>query len=116
MTVDPHPDSYLPLKPRLFLMLLVLVQGQRHGYALKEELLARTNGRLNLGPGTLYRTIRSMLQDGLIEESEERPAPDDDDERRRYYHITGLGRAVVAAEAARLSQLVDVARAERLIS
>lgn len=116
MDESPAAEVFLPLKPRVFLMLLVLVQeGQSHGYALKEELVRRTDGRLNLGPGTLYRTIRSMLQDGLIVESDERPEPDEDDERRRYYRITKLGRAVVAAEAAHLRDLVDVARAERLI-
>ncbi len=110
-----EPESFLPLKPRVFLMLLSLVQGQSHGYALKEELLRRTGGRLNLGPGTLYRTIQSMLRDGLTEESDERPAPEADDERRRYYRVTPLGRRVVAAEAERLQELIQVARDERLI-
>ena len=87
-------ESFLPLKPRVFLMLLSLVQGQSHGYALKEELLRRTDGRLNLGPGTLYRTIQSLLKEGLTEESHERPAPESDDERRRYYRITPLGQSV----------------------
>ena len=110
------PGTFLPLYPRVFLMLLVLVQeGQSHGYALKEELLRRTDGRLNLGPGTLYRTVRDLLQDGLIEEPTDRPDPESDDERRRYYRITKLGREVTAAEAARLSELVDTAKAERLI-
>ena len=110
------PGSFLPLKPRVFLMLLVLAQGQRHGYALKEELLRRTDGRLNLGPGTLYRTIHGLLEDGLIAESDERPEPQSDDERRRYYHVTDLGRRVASAEAARLSELVDLARTEGLLS
>ena len=110
------PGSFLPLKPRVFLMLLVLVQGERHGYGLKLELLKRTDGRLNLGPGTLYRTIRSMLADGLLEESKKKNGPGLDDERRRNYGITRLGRQVVAAEAERLALLVDQARAERLIT
>lgn len=113
MASDTLVESFLPLKPHVFLMLLVLVQGQRHGYALKEELLRRTDGRVNLGPGTLYRTIQALLRDGLTEESDDRPAPDD--ERRRYYRITPLGRSVVAAEARRLQTLVDVARDEHLI-
>ena len=112
---DPDPAEFLPLKPRVFLMLLSLVQGQRHGYALKEELLRRTDGRLNLGPGTLYRTIQALVREGLTEESHERPAPETDDERRRYYRITPFGRRVVAAEAQRLQELVEVARGERLI-
>ena len=114
-TKTPPAESFLPLKPRIFLMLLALVQEQRHGYALKEELLEQTDGRLNLGPGTLYRTLHSMLRDGLVEESEERPDPSEDDERRRYYSITELGREVAAAEAERLSLLLETARAERLI-
>jgi DNA-binding PadR family transcriptional regulator len=114
--LDRLPGSFLPLKPRVFLMLMVLVQGQRHGYALKEELQRRTGGRVNLGPGTLYRTLHSMLGDGLIEESEQRPEPASDDERRRYYTITALGRKVVAAEAERLGELVELARTEGLIS
>ncbi len=113
MESDNQVESFLPLKPHVFLMLLVLVQGQRHGYALKEELLSRTDGRINLGPGTLYRTIQALLRDGLTEESEDRPEADD--ERRRYYRITPLGRGVVAAEARRLEALVKVARDERLI-
>ncbi len=114
-TRERDPGTFLPLKPRVFLMLLSLVQEQAHGYALKEEVLRRTDGRLNLGPGTLYRTIQSMLRDGLTEESDERPPPEADDERRRYYRVTSLGRRVVAAEAERLQVLVQVARDERLI-
>ncbi len=96
-------------------MLLALLKGQSHGYALKEEIATRSAGRVTLGPGTLYRTIRDLLRDGFIEEVTERPAPEDDDERRRYYRITDLGRGVVAAEAQRLEVLVEVVRGERLI-
>ncbi len=117
MASERTAESFLPLKPRIFLMLLVLVQeGPRHGYALKEEVLRRTDGRLNLGPGTLYRTIQSMSRDGLTEEVAKSPDSTVDDERRRNYRITALGRQVVAAEARRLQQLVELARAERLIS
>ncbi len=94
-------------------MLLVLAQGMRHGYALKQELQRRTDGDLDLGPGTLYRTIRTLEEAELIRESSERP--EDDDPRRRYYAITALGRDVAAAEARRLEQLVGEARAEHLI-
>jgi DNA-binding PadR family transcriptional regulator len=97
-------------------MLLVLVQGRRHGYALKEELYRRTKGALDLGPGTLYRTIRRLLEDGLIEETDDPRSPRRHDERRRYYRITELGKRVVAAEAERLAALVEVAREENLIS
>lgn len=117
MTTERTAGSFLPLKPRIFLMLLVLVQqGPRHGYALKEELSRRTDGRLNLGPGTLYRTIQSLLRDGLTQEVVKSPDSKLDDERRRNYQITALGRQVVAAEARRLEQLVELARDERLIS
>ncbi len=117
MTTKQTAESFLPLKPRIFLMLLVLVQeGPRHGYALKEEILRRTDGRLNLGPGTLYRTIQLLLRDGLTEEVAKAPDATVTDERRRNYQITALGREVVAAEARRLQQLVELARHERLIS
>ena len=117
MASERTAESFLPLKPRIFLMLLVLVQeGPRHGYALKEEVLRRTDGRLNLGPGTLYRTIQSMLRDGLTEEVVRSRDSTADDARRRTYHITALGRQVVSAEARRLQQLLEVARDERLIS
>ena len=109
------PERFLPLKPRVLLMLLALLKGQSHGYALKEEIAARSDGRVALGPGTLYRTIRDLLRDGFIEEVAERPVADQDDERRRYYRITDLGRGVVAAEAQRLEVLVEVVRGERLI-
>ena len=90
-------------------MLLALSDGERHGYALKREILQRTGGNLNLGSGALYGSINKMLEQGLIEESGERPDPHLDDERRRYYRITGLGRRVAQAEAARLRQLVRLA-------
>ena len=117
MASERTAESFLPLKPRIFLMLLILVQeGPRHGYALKEEVLRRTDGRLNLGPGTLYRTIQSMLRDGLTEEVARSRDATADDERRRTYQISALGRQVVSAEARRLQQLLEVARDERLIS
>ena len=90
-------------------MLIELVEGERHGYALKRAILQRTGGKLNLGSGALYGSINKMLEEGLIEESEERPDPHLDDERRRYYRITALGRLVVQAEAIRLRDLVRLA-------
>ena len=90
-------------------MLLALSGGERHGYALKREILRRTNGKLNLASGALYGSISRMLEQGLIEESEERPDPHLDDERRRYYRITSLGRRVAQAEAVRLHELVRLA-------
>lgn len=102
-------QSLLPLPLPVFHMLLALCEGDRHGYALKREILRRTNGKLNLGSGALYGSISRMLEQGLIEESEERPDPHLDDERRRYYRITPLGRRVAQAEAIRLQQLVRLA-------
>ena len=112
--LDDEVRRALPLKHREFLMLLALVGGRSHGYALKQEVHRRTDGRVNLGPGTLYRTLRSLEESGLIAETTERPA--DDDPRRRYYAITELGRRVAAAEARRLESLVSEARTGRLIS
>jgi DNA-binding PadR family transcriptional regulator len=90
-------------------MLLSLTEGERHGYALKREILQRTDGRINLGSGALYGAINKMLEAGLIVESDERPDPHLDDERRRYYGITPLGRRVVLAEVARLRALLQLA-------
>jgi len=93
----------------MFHMLLALTEGERHGYALKREILARTKGKLNLGSGALYGSINKLLEQGWIEESEERPDPHLDDERRRYYKITPLGEQAVRSEAARLRDLVRLA-------
>lgn len=102
-------SRFLPLPLPVFHLLLALHDGERHGYALKREILKRTDGKLNLGSGALYGSISKMLDQGLIEETEERPDFHLDDERRRYYRITPLGRAVVDAEAARLRDLVALA-------
>ncbi len=93
----------------VFHMLLALSEGERHGYALKREIRQRTGGKLNLGSCTLYGSINRMLEQGLIEESDERPDPHLDDQRRRYYRITPLGRRAAQAEAIRLRQLVQLA-------
>jgi DNA-binding PadR family transcriptional regulator len=79
------------------------------------EVTTQTEGKMRLGPGTLYGTIKRMLADGWIEESDERPDPELDDERRRYYRLTDLGQRLARAEAERLSNLVSVARAKRLV-
>jgi DNA-binding PadR family transcriptional regulator len=105
--VRDDPQAFLPLKPRVFEALVVLAQGRLHGYALKQALYDRTSGRIDLGPGTLYRTIRSLEQDGLIRELDE-PSESEaaDHDRRRPYRITELGLRVLRAEAARLATLV----------
>ena len=107
-----RPDDLLPLAPAVFHMLLCLGEGERHGYALKREIARRTGGKVTLGPGVLYGAIAKMLEQGLIEESAERPDAHLDDERRRYYRLTPFGRKVAQAEAARMRVLVDLA-AER---
>jgi DNA-binding PadR family transcriptional regulator len=93
-----------------FHILMVLADEDRHGYAVIQEVAARTDGKLKLGAGTLYRSIQRMLELGWISEITTRPAPDLDDERRRYYRITPQGRAVARAEAKRLTELVKLAR------
>jgi DNA-binding PadR family transcriptional regulator len=108
-------DRHLPLKPVAFQVLLSLAEGERHGYGITQDVASRTAARLQLEPGNLYRALRVMLDDGLIEESEKRPAPDLDDERRRYYRITALGRKVAAAEIARLEAVIADAKAKRWI-
>lgn len=91
-------------------ILLALLNGEKHGYAIMTEISEITNGHFKVGPATLYRTIRHMVQGGIVEESSERPAPDLDDERRRYYKITGTGRALVHAELNRLDALIRYGR------
>ncbi len=112
MTSD--PAALLPLPPATFHILVALVDEDRHGYAIMQDVAARTGGDLKLGAGTLYRSIQRMLEQGLIEELRERPAPEFDDERRRYYRITRFGRAVARAEAGRLAQMLRIARAKGL--
>ncbi len=107
----PDVESLLPLPLATFHILLALAGDDRHGYAIIQDVAARTNGELRLSAGTLYRSIQRMLEEGLLVEVRERPAPEDDDERRRYYRITPFGTAVARAEVLRLSALVKLARA-----
>jgi DNA-binding PadR family transcriptional regulator len=102
-----------PLTPAVFHVLLALADGERHGYAIMREVAESTGGRIKMGPGTLYGTIKRLLEAHMIEESDERPDPDLDDERRRYYRLTGLGQR--AARALRYAELAGVARRKRLI-
>jgi DNA-binding PadR family transcriptional regulator len=105
---------HLPLKPLVFQVLLALADSERHGWSLVREI-QQHGGFGRIMPGNFYRTLRSMLADGLIAESGERPDPDDD-ERRRYFAVTPLGRRVAAAEAQRLEAAVSEARAKRLLT
>ena len=105
------PDDLLPLPPATFHILLSLAGEDRHGYAIIQDVAARTGGAVKLSAGTLYRSIQRMLEQDLLVELHQRPAPADDDERRRYYRITPFGEAVARAEARRLASLVKLAKA-----
>src|SRR5438309_6676176 len=104
-------DAPLPLQQATFHILIALAEDDRHGYAIIQDIAARTGGELHLSAGTLYRSIQRMLEQGLIVETRDRPAPEDDDERRRYYRITPDGTTAAQAEARRLGPLVMMARA-----
>ncbi len=110
-----NPEGLLPLTPAVFHILLALVDGQKHGYAIMQEVEARTAGAMRLGPGTLYGSIQRMLKDGLIVEVEARAQPIHGEERRRYYRLTGFGQRVLQAEARRLEQLVHLAQSKRVL-
>ena len=111
-----EPDDQAPvLTPAMFHILLALAAGEMHGYAIMREITILSDGRMSIGPGTLYGSIKRMVAAGMIEESARRPDPEIDDERRRYYRITELGRRVVMEEAERLSSLVREARARRVL-
>jgi DNA-binding PadR family transcriptional regulator len=107
------PQSFLPLKPHWFHIMLSLAGGEQHGYGIMQEVLQRTNEQVRLWPATLYGSIKRLLEADLIEGSDERPAPELDDARRRYYRLTALGRRVLDAECDRLQELVRTIRAKR---
>jgi DNA-binding PadR family transcriptional regulator len=104
----------LPLSQAVFQILVALANQDRHGYAIMQDVAVRTDGSLKLSPGTLYGSIKRMLEEGLIVEIDDRPGPDEDDERRRYYRITRAGRDIAQAEADRLTVLLRQARAAGL--
>ena len=98
----------------MFHILVAIADGERHGYAIMQDVAGRTDGNLRLGPGSLYGSIKKMLREGLIEELDDRPDPDRDDVRRRYYRLTPHGRKAAMAEAACLAKLLRQARATGL--
>ena len=112
---SPPPESLLPLPPATFQILLSLVDGERHGYAIMQEVAERTEDTMRLGPGTLYGSLKRLLEAGLVEEGGERADPQLGDERRRYYAITKFGLSVARAEARRLDATVRAARRKKLI-
>ncbi|MFZ6003355.1 MAG: PadR family transcriptional regulator [Actinomycetota bacterium] len=105
----PDPTSFLPLPQAQFHVLVALTKGERHGYAIMQDVEASSEGTVRMGPATLYGTLKKLVDQGLAEDLARRPA-DDDDHRRRYYRLTGLGEQVCAAEADRLAGLVRIAR------
>jgi DNA-binding PadR family transcriptional regulator len=110
-----NPENLPPLTPAVFHVLLALAGGELHGYAIMQEVAEHTDGQIKMGPGTLYGTVKRLLEAQLIEESDERPDPHLDDERRRYYRLTGVGEQVVKAEAQRYAEIVEIARGKKLI-
>ena len=113
MKKAPRPETFLPLKPNWLHVLLSLSGQEQHGYGIMQEVLDRTGGKVRLWPATLYGTLKRLIDEELIEESGDRPAPKLDDARRRYYRLTKLGRGVLAAESQRLEDLLRVIRAKR---
>ena len=107
---------FLPLKPTELLILMMLTAGERHGYGIRQDILEHTDGAVELEAGNLYRHIRRLEDEGVLEKSGRRPAAARDDERRRYYRLTPLGRRVLAAELQRLRALVRLAEERRVIA
>ena len=115
MRKEIDPETLLPLRPSVFHILLALSDGDLHGYGIMQEVAEHTSGQIKLGPGTLYGAIKRLLSERLIVEADERPDPELDDERRRYYRLTDFGQKVLRAEVQRISKMVSVAQAKRLI-
>ena len=115
MTHDPTPDSLLPLPTAVFHILIALADRDRHGYSIMQDVAARTEGKVQLSAGTLYSSIRRMLEQGLIQELADSPDPSSSDERRRYYRLTRFGKRAAAAEVARLNAMLKQARATGLV-
>jgi DNA-binding PadR family transcriptional regulator len=113
--IQRDPEKRLPLTPAVLHILLALAGSDRHGYGIMREVHLYTGGKLRLGPGTLYRSIKQMLSEELIIELDERPDPALDDQRRRYYRLTDFGQRVLKAEIAQLERILDVARAKQLL-
>ena len=111
----PAADAFLPLRPVDLLILTMLAPGERHGYGIRQDIIDHTDGALRLEAGNLYRSIRRLIDLGMVDESDRRPDPDEDDERRRYYRLTALGSRVLAAELHRLRALVRVGESLGLV-
>jgi DNA-binding PadR family transcriptional regulator len=105
--------AFLPLHSNWFHILLSLAGAEQHGYGIMQEVLERTNGAVRLWPATLYGSLKRLIADGLIEESDERPVAKLDDARRRYYRLTRLGRTVLGLECERLQEMVRMVQRKR---
>ena len=109
-------QSLLPLTPTVFHMLLAIADGEKHGYGIMQAVEVETRGQMRIRIGSLYGSIKRMIDAGLIEETSERPDPELDDERRRYYGLTGLSRRVLTAEAARLARALAIVKQKRIVA
>lgn len=107
-------SASLPLAPPVYLILLALADGDAHGYRIRAQVIERSAGTVTLDPGSLYRLIARLSDDGLINEAPSRPKADEDDERRRYYRLTPLGKRLLQAETNRMADLVAVARSKAI--
>ncbi len=106
--------DHLPLTPAVFHILLALSSGERHGYGIMKQVEADSQGQVTMGPGTLYGSLKRMLDAGLVKESDKRADPEMDDERRIYYQITGVGAQALAAELERYQRIVTIAQQRKL--
>ena len=113
--INTPSEPFLSLTPAVFQILLALLDDEQHDYRIMQLVENNSGGKFKMGPGTLYGTIKRMLADGFIEETEERPDPSMDDQRRRYYRLTAAGKNAARAEAERLAVLVASARAKNLL-
>ena len=106
--------SLPPLTPAVFQILLALSTGERHGYGIMKQVEADSQGNVSMGAGTLYGSLKRMLDSGLVKESDKRVDPEMDDERRIYYQITGVGEKALAAELDRYKRIVTLAQERKL--
>ncbi len=109
------PNPNLPLTPAVFHILLALSGGERHGYGIMKQVEADSQGKVNMGAGTLYGSLKRMLDAGLVKESTKRIDPEMDDERRIYYRIAGAGKKALAAELERYRHLIKLAGTRKLL-
>jgi DNA-binding PadR family transcriptional regulator len=115
MLKNTSSSSNQALTPAVFHILLALADGEKHGYAIMKEVESQTGGRIKMGPGTLYGSIKRMLSAGLIQETDDRPDPELDNERRRYYRLTGVGEKALRTESTRMEQAVKAAKLKKVL-